>query len=195
MGGVYRWRDTLGRSRGGGGVGEIWEGVNDGERIAEAPTDIAEAPRKRPKKKKKKKKKKNVNYYVGRSRGVGCGDFFGRDGLEFFADGVGRESRGKEAAVQTGDLAVGNFAAGEFELAFDAMANGEALRFVVGGSFDSRLDIGIRNSASAEVARDPEFSLPANLRALPRKLLRVARIVELPVFLHARHDDLREQLV
>ena len=126
---------------------------------------------------------------------VGFGDFFRRNGFEFFSDGVGRESRGKKAAIQTGDLAVGDFAAGEFELALDAMANREALRFVVGGGFDSRLDIGIRNSASAEVARDAEFSLPANLRALPRKLLRVARIVELPVFFHARHHDLREQLV
>ena len=126
---------------------------------------------------------------------VGFGDLFGRNGFEFFSDGVGRETGGEEAAVEASDFVVGDFASRDFEFALDAMANREALRFVVGGGFDGGLDIGIRNAASAEVARDPEFSLPANLRALPRKLLRVARVVELPVFFHAGHDDLGEQLV
>ncbi len=43
--------------------------------------------------------------------GIGFGDFFGGNGLEFFADGVGGEAGGEEAAIEAGDFVVGNFAA------------------------------------------------------------------------------------
>jgi hypothetical protein len=127
--------------------------------------------------------------------GVDSGDFFGGDGLKFLANGVGRESRSKKAAIQTGDFAVGNFAACQPELAFNAMSNREPLRFVVRGGFDGSLNVGVGHAAGAEIARDAKFPLPADFGSLSGELLRIPRIVELPVFFHARHHDLREKLV
>lgn len=123
------------------------------------------------------------------------GDFFGGDGFQFFADGVGREAGGEQAAVEAGDFLVGDFATGEFEFALETVADGEALRFIVGAEFDGGLDVGVGNAAGAEVARDAEFSLATDLGALARELLRVASVVELAVFFHAGYDDLGEKLV
>ena len=122
-------------------------------------------------------------------------EFFGGDGFEFAADGVGGEAGGEEAAVEAGDFAVGDFAARESEFAFDAVADGEALRFVVGVGVDGGLDVGVGNAAGAEIARDAEFSLAADFGTLAGELLRVASVVELAVFLHARHHDLREKFM
>jgi hypothetical protein len=127
--------------------------------------------------------------------GVDGGNFFCGDGFEFFADGVGGEAGGEEAAVEAGDFFVGDFAAREFEFAFDAMADREALQFVVGVGFDGRLDVGVGNAAGAEIARDAKFSLATDFGALARELLREARVVELAVFLHAGHDELGEKFV
>jgi hypothetical protein len=123
------------------------------------------------------------------------GDFFGGDGFELFADGVGGETGGEEAAVEAGDFLVGDFATGESEFAFDAVADGEALGFFVGVGFDGGLDIRVGDAAGAKVARDAKFPLAADLGALARELLGVASVVELAVFLHAGHDDLSEEFV
>ena len=75
------------------------------------------------------------------------------------------------------------------------MADGEALRFVVGGGLDGGLDVGVGDAAGAEVAGDAKFSLAADFGALAGELLGVASVVELAVFLHAGHDDLGEEFV
>ena len=115
--------------------------------------------------------------------------------MEFFADGVGREPRGDEAAVQTRDFLVGDFAARQPEFALDAVADCQSLRFVVGRGFDGGLDGGVGDPTSAKIASDAEFTLAADFGALTRELLRVAGVVELAVFFHAGHDDLGEKFV
>jgi hypothetical protein len=127
--------------------------------------------------------------------GVSFGDFFGGDGFEFLADGVGGKAGGEQAAVEAGDFFVGDFTAGEAEFAFDAVADGEALGFIVGGGFDGGLNVGVGDAAGAEVARDAKFSLAADFGALACELLGVASVVELAVFLHAGHNDLGEEFV
>ena len=51
------------------------------------------------------------------------------------------------------------------------------------------------NAAGAEIARDAEFPLFADFGALASELFGVARVIELAIFLEARHDDLDEQLI
>lgn len=127
--------------------------------------------------------------------GVNLRNFFAGDSLEFFADGVGREPGGEEAAIQTGDLLIRDFAARELEFAFDAVANRKPLRLIVGRGFDGSSDVGVGDAAGAEVARNAEFPLAADFGALAGELLSIASVVELAVFFHTGHDDLREKFV
>ena len=81
--------------------------------------------------------------------GVNLRNFFAGDSLEFFADGVGREPGGEEAAIQTGDLLIRDFAARELEFAFDAVANRKPLRLIVGRGFDPRAPLGLKRLLAA----------------------------------------------
>ena len=124
---------------------------------------------------------------------VGVGDFGVGDGVEFAADGVGGEAGAEEGAIEGGDLAVRDVAAGEFEFALDAEADGVALGCGVGGFGDGGFDVGVGDAASAEVAGDAEFALAADFGALAGKLFGVAGIVDQAVFAEAGEDDLGEE--
>jgi len=136
----------------------------------------------------------------GSVRRFDFGDFFGGEGFEFAADGVGGEAGAEQRTVERGDFLGVDFAAlfaagEEFEFALQARADGGAFRFRVGGVGDGCVDVAVRDAAGAQIAGDAEFALAADFRALAHKLFGVSRVVQLAVFPEPRHDDLDQQLV
>lgn len=109
--------------------------------------------------------------------GFGYGKFFARNGFEFAADDVGRESCGEEAAVEGGELFVRDFAPEGAEFAFDALADEGGFVMGLGGFGDGGVDMAIGNAAGAEVSCDAVFALLADFGAAAGELFGVAGVV------------------
>jgi hypothetical protein len=118
---------------------------------------------------------------------------FLRDDLQFAADGIGRKAGPQQSPVEGGNFLLIEGSAKQFEFALDALADGVALNFVVGGLADGCFDVAVGNAAGTKIARNAEFSLPPNFNALPRELFGVARVVEQAVFLQTRYNDLGQE--
>src|SRR6266700_1548869 len=118
--------------------------------------------------------------------GLGFGEVFAGEGVEFAADYVGGEAGAKKAAVDGGHLPFVDLFACMFvcigaakgaQLALDALADdGGFVRFL-GGFFECRFNVAVRNATGPEATCDAKFSLLAGFSALPRELLRIPRVV------------------
>ena len=127
--------------------------------------------------------------------GFGVRDFGVGEGVELAADDVGGEAGAKETAVERGELVIGDFAAGEAEFAFDALADESGFVMFLGIFFKGGFDVFVGDAAGAEVARDAEAALPADLGALAGELFGVAGVVDEALAFEAFEDVLDELVV
>jgi len=124
----------------------------------------------------------------------GFGDFGAGEGVELAADDVGGEAGAEQAAIEGGDFVVGDFAAGEAEFAFDALADERGFVVFLGVFVECSFDVFIGDAAGAEVAGDAEATLAADFGALAGELFGVAGVVD-QAFAFEAFEDVFDELV
>src|SRR6266404_2185005 len=125
----------------------------------------------------------------------GIRHLFSRHRFQFPTHYVRGKPRPQQAPIQGSQLLFVEFPAEGAQLPFDALAHHRTLIRRLGSFVQRRFNMPVRNPSPPQVARNPEFSLLARFRPLPRELLRIPRVIDHPVFFQARHHQLHQQFV
>jgi hypothetical protein len=123
------------------------------------------------------------------------GNFFTRYGFQFSADHVSGEARTQETSIHRRHFVFADFAAKGAEFAFEALADDRGFVGFLGGVGEGGFDVAVGDSAGAEVARDAEFSLATDFRALAGELFGEALVVYHFGAFEAVHDGSKELVV
>jgi len=113
------------------------------------------------------------------------------DAAKLGADGVGGETGPKQAAVNSGDLALAERASEMSKAALQAGADEFGFGSIGEHGLKGGVDVTIGHAAGTQLASDTETSLAASVGALAGKFKRVAGVIEI-VVLAEPGDDLRD---